>query len=358
MVRPEITIGRRRIKSGGDAFVIAEIGHNHQGSLETCLEMCRVAKDCGCDAVKLQKRTLDRCYTKAFLATPYNSEHAYGATYGEHRAALEFGTSEYRDIRAYCTEIDIAFLSTAFDEEAADFLACVGVDAIKIASGDLTNTPLIKHCAGLGQPLVISTGGWDMADVVRADRAVGMTPAAFLHCVARYPMPTEQANLSAIGELSIRLQHRIIGYSCHENGILAAEIAYGCWDAAIIEKHFTLDHTWKGSDQAMSLQPDGMRRLVRNLRRIHDMDGTGRKRRTREEDAALTKMAKILWPSKSLPAGHILQKGDLAAKSPVKPGGLLPYRLEDLTGRDLVFGCSTAEPLTATHVGEDDDGTI
>jgi sialic acid synthase len=349
----EMIIGNRHIKPYGEPFVIAEIGHNHMGRLDVALEMVRQAAACGCDAVKLQKRTMKLCYTKAFLATPYNSEHAYGDTYGAHRDALEFGRSEYVEIGALASELGIAFMSTAFDEPAADFLADVGVAAIKIASGDLVNTPLIRHCAGLGKPLVISTGGARMGDIRRADEVVGEHPAAFLHCVAMYPMPAEAANLAAIWDMAAALQGRVIGYSCHENGILCAELAYAVWDAQVIEKHFTLDRSAKGSDHAYSLQPDGMRRLVRNLRRARVTSGTGFKVRTAQEERALAKMEKVLWPARTLPPGHVLGPGDVVAKSPVIRGGIPPYRHDEVMGRPLVFGCSTAAPLTAIDLGEE-----
>ena len=348
---PELVIGDRRITDDSDVFVIAEVGHNHGGSLETALEMCRVAKECGCDAVKLQKRTLDKCYTKAFLNTPYNSEHAFGRTYGEHRAALEFGREEYNELRRFCRSIHIEFFATAFDEEAADFLEEVGVPCFKIASGDLTNTPLIRHVAKKGKPMIISTGGAYIADVFRAVLSTGPTPSAFLHCVAVYPTPATDANLSAIRELRLYLD-RIIGYSCHQSGILLAELAV-VWGAQIIEKHFTLNRGAKGSDHAMSLQPEGMRRLVRDLRRAKEAVGAGVKYRLPEEEASLSKMEKAVYPTRTLPAGHVLEAGDLAARSPTTPKAMRPWEMEGIIGKPLTAEASTAGPLTHEVVGEE-----
>ena len=349
---PELVIGDHTITDYSDVFVIAEIGHNHGGSLETAIEMCRVAKECGCDAVKLQKRTLDKCYTKAFLATPYNSEHAFGRTYGEHRAVLEFGKEEYNELKRYCQGIGIEFFSTAFDEEAADFLEAVGVPAYKIASGDLTNIPLIKHVAKKGKPMIISTGGAHTVDIGRALWALGATPAAFLHCVALYPTPAHEANLSAIKEIRLKTG-RIVGYSCHYNGILLAELAV-VWGAQIIEKHFTLDHSAKGSDHAMSLQPEGMRRLVRDLRRAKAATGPGVKYRLAGEEKSLAKMEKALYPTRTLPAWHVIEAGDLAARSPTTPDGMRPWQIDRLAGRSLVLEASTAGPITPKVLGEEE----
>ena len=340
---PELVIGDRRITDDSDVFVIAEVGHNHGGSLETALEMCRVAKECGCDAVKLQKRTLDKCYTKAFLNTPYNSEHAFGRTYGEHRAALEFGREEYVELKRYCRSINIDFFATAFDEDAADFLEMVGVPCYKIASGDLTNTPLIRHVAAKRKPMILSTGGACMADVYRALLATGTTPTAWLHCVAVYPTPATDANLSAIRELRLHLD-RIVGYSCHHNGILLAELAV-VWGAQIVEKHFTLDHTAKGSDHAMSLQPEGMRRLVRDLRRAKEAAGPGVKYRLPQEEKSLSKMEKALYPARTLPAGHVIEAADLAARSPTTPDARRPWEIDRLVGTTLVSEATTSAPF-------------
>ncbi len=340
-----IMIDGHQITQDGDAWVVAEIGHNHGGKLDTAIEMCRVAKECGCDAVKLQKRTLSKCYTKTFLATPYNSEHAFGRTYGEHREALEFGTIEYMELMAYCKEIDITFFATAFDEEAADFLEDLNVPCYKIASGDLTNIPLLEHICRKGKPLIISTGGASSTDIIRASIATQDAQAAFLHCVARYPTPADDANLGAIWLLADILPNRIIGYSCHYNGIVLAEVAY-MFGARIIEKHFTLDHTSKGSDHALSLQPHGMKDLVRDLRRIRAARGDGIKERNENERKGLEKMAKVYYPNFTLKSGHIITEGDISAKSPAMPAGIEPWRKPEIMGRKLIADCSTSVPLT------------
>jgi len=342
----QIAIGNTLITQDSDAFVVAEIGHNHGGDLKTALAMVWAAKQCGCNAVKLQKRTNDRVFTKAFLDTPYNSEHAFGPTYGTHRAALEFGYTEYMEIDAYCRDLDILWFATAFDPWAADFLEQFRPVAYKMASGDLTNIPLLQHISEYKRPIIISTGGGTWDDIQRANNAACLSCAevAFLHCVARYPTPAEEVNLSAIRLMMDALPDRIIGYSCHYNGPLMASLCY-LFGARIIEKHFTLDHTAKGSDHAMSLQPDGMRKLVRDALRMKVCQGTGDKRMTDEENRALAKMGKSVWPTRPLPAGTILLPEDLALKTPMVAEGLKPYQVQDIIGKITIHDLSTAAPV-------------
>jgi N-acetylneuraminate synthase/sialic acid synthase len=343
----ELTIAGCTITDESDAFVIAEIGHNHQGNVQLAKRMIMAAKQAGCDAVKLQKRSNKSIFTKALYNKSYNSEHAYGDTYGEHREALEFEWPEYNALKKYAQALDILFFATAFDEESADFLDALGVPAYKIASGDLRNVTLIKHIANKKKPVILSTGGATATDIWRADFELRRydIQAAFLHCVAIYPTPAHKCNLSAIRALRDEMSDRVIGYSCHYNGIVMAEMAY-MYGARIIEKHFTLDHTMKGSDHALSLQPDGMRRMVRDLRRIRQARGSGEKIRAEEEEAALAKMEKCVYPTRTLPAGHILQSEDFALKTPATPGGLEAWEVEELIGKELVSEVSTAAPFT------------
>ena len=342
----KIRIDGEWIGDDSPAYVVAEIGHNHGGDAVKAMEMCESAKDCGCMAVKFQKRTNERIYTKRFLGTPYHSEHAFGETYGAHREALELGRSEYVAISEWCAEIGITWFATAFDEEAADFLEDLEVPCYKIASGDLRNLPLIRHVCRKGKPVLISTGGGSWDDIAQANAVVLAedAQAVFLHCVARYPTPAEAINLEAITGMRSTMPSRVIGYSCHYNGILAATLAY-VWGARVIEKHFTLDHTDKGSDHALSLQPEGMRRLVRDLDRIPLMIGNGDKTRNAAEETALAKMAKALWPTRSMPGGQILCAEDVASKSPTGPRAYRPDQLPDVLGKITVHDLSTDAPL-------------
>ena len=342
----ELTIDRTKIYDDSDCWVIAEIGHNHQGKLETAKEMFRVAKECGADAVKLQKRDNRQLYTKAGYEKPYENMNSYGATYGEHREALEFGWYEYNELKDYANEIDITFFSTAFDFSSADFIAKLDLPAFKIASGDLKNIPLLTHIAKFQKPMVMSTGGGTMEDVNRAYDAIMPInqQLAVLQCTAGYPAEFEELNLRVITSFRERFPDIVVGLSSHDNGIAMAVAAF-MLGARIVEKHFTLNHTWKGTDHAFSLEPIGFKKMVRDLQRTKVAIGDGVKRTYESEVNPIIKMGKKIVAARDLPEGYALRREDLALKSP--GDGLPPYEMEKVIGR------VTLKPLS-----EDDDITF
>jgi sialic acid synthase len=316
-------------------YVIAEIGHNHQGDVEHAKRLIDAAKECGVNAVKLQKRSNRTLYTREFYEQPYDNELSFGRTYGEHREALELGADEYRDLLRYARDVGVTLFATAFDFESADVLDDVGVPAFKFASGDLKNTPLQRHVAAFGKPMLLSTGGARMADVERAvDTILQINDRlAVMQCTAAYPASVEDLNLSVITTLRERFPELVIGLSDHQNGIAMAVVAF-MLGARVIEKHFTLDHALKGRDHAFSLMPEGMRRLVRDLHRVPVALGDAEKRPLPVEADALEKMGKKLVAARELELGHVLTTADLAIKSPAD-GGLPPYELDRLVGRRL-----------------------
>jgi sialic acid synthase len=289
----ELTINGQRIADDTDCYVIAEIGHNHGGSLDTCKAMFKAAKDCGADAVKLQKRDNKTLFTKAMYDSPYNSENAFGPTYGLHREALEFGWSEYNELQIYADQIGITFFATAFDETSAEFLFDAGMPAFKIASGDLTCIPLIKQVASYGLPVILSTGGGTIHDVRAAVNALGDCPHAILQCTAAYPAEFSELNLRVIETYRGAFPGRVVGLSAHDAGIAVAPVAYAL-GARIVEKHFTLNRTSKGTDHAFSVEPVGLRKMVRDLRRTRAALGDGIKREYASELGPLAKMRKTL----------------------------------------------------------------
>jgi sialic acid synthase len=333
---PELHVDGKQISDGGEAYVVAEIGHNHQGDVEKAKALIHAAKECGVDAVKLQKRDNRRLYTKALYDSPYDNEHSFGDTYGAHREALELTAGEWLELREFSREEGVTLFGTVFDEQSADFLAELGVPAIKIASADLVNTPLLRHVARLGKPIFLSTGGGTMEDVERAvDTVLPLNPQlCLMQCTAAYPCAVEELNLRVIDTYRERFPDVVVGLSDHQSGIAMALVGY-ILGARVIEKHFTLDHAWKGSDHAFSLMPEGMRRLVRDLHRVPLALGEAEKRPLPSEERALEKMGKKLVATRNLPAGHLLAPGDLEARSPAD-GGLPPYELEGLLGRRLL----------------------
>jgi N-acetylneuraminate synthase/sialic acid synthase len=327
-----LVIDGKTIDDTTECYVIAEIGHNHQGKLKTCMEMFKVAKECGADAVKLQKRDNRSLYTQAGYNKPYDNENSYGATYGEHREALEFGESEYQELKSYAKEIGVTLFATAFDFPSVDFLAKLDMPAFKVASGDLKNIPLLTHMAKAGKPMILSTGGGTMQDVNRAyDAVMPINPQlCLLQCTAGYPAAFEELNLRVITTFRERFPQLVVGLSSHDNGIAMALAAY-MLGARVVEKHFTLNHTWKGTDHAFSLEPIGLQKMVRDLRRARVAMGDGVKRVYDSEVTPMVKMGKQMVAARDLPAGHAIRREDIAIKSP--GGGLQPYEIDKVIGR-------------------------
>jgi sialic acid synthase len=325
-------IGAHEIGEHTQCYVIAEIGHNHQGSLEKAREMFREAKLAGAHAVKLQKRDNRGLYTQAAYNKPYDNENSFGATYGEHREFLEFGAREYRELQAYAAELGVDFFSTAFDIASADFLAGLDVPAYKIASGDIKSVPLLKHVAAFGKPIIVSTGGALLEDVQRAyDAIMPINPQlGILQCTAGYPAAFEELDLRVIDQYRERFPGAVIGFSSHDNGI-AMPVAAFVLGARIIEKHFTLNRAMKGTDHAFSLEPVGLRKMVRDLERTHKAMGNGVKKIYESEKAPIVKMGKSLVVARDLPSGHVLGADDIVMKSP--GGGIPPYELQKVLGR-------------------------
>jgi sialic acid synthase len=330
-----LTIDGFEIRDDGPCYVIAEVGHNHQGDVEQAKRLIDAAKECGVNAVKLQKRSNRTLYTREFYEQPYDNELSFGKTYGEHREALELGADDYRVLLRHAREVGVTLFATAFDVESADLLAELDVPAFKFASGDLRNTPLQRHVAAFGKPMLLSTGGGTMEDIERAvDTILPLNrQLCVLQCTAAYPADVEDLNLNVITTLRERFPELVIGLSDHQNGIAMAIVAY-MLGARVIEKHFTLDHALKGRDHAFSLMPEGMRRLVRDLHRVPDALGDATKRPLPIEADPLEKMGKKLVAARELELGHVLTADDLAIKSPAD-GGLPPYELDRLVGRTL-----------------------
>jgi len=342
----KLTIDGKVIQDDSNCYVIAEIGHNHQGKLETAKEMFKVAKECGADAVKLQKRDNRSLFTKAGYTRPYDNPNSYGETYGEHREFLEFGLDEYKELIDYTKEIGVTLFATAFDLNSADFLAKLDMPVYKLASGDLKNIPLLTHIAEFQKPMIVSTGGGTMEDVNRAYDAIMPInqQLCILQCTAGYPAEFDELNLNVITTFRERFPNTTIGLSSHDNGISMSVAAY-MLGARVVEKHFTLNHTWKGTDHAFSLEPTGFRKLVRDLQRTRVAMGDGVKRVYDSEVKPITNMGKKLVAARDLPAGYMIQRQDITIKSP--GDGLQPYEIDKIIGR-----------VTSEAMQEDDDITF
>ncbi len=240
-------------------------------------------------------RDNEALYSRALLDAPYENENSFGATYGEHRKALEFGMREYVACRTIAKAAGVDFFATAFDERSADFLMELGVPAIKLASGSLTDGPLLRHVSQLDTPIILSTGGgcWHELDDAVVILSGGRSPFALLHCTAAYPVTCDaELNLRAIPAMRERYPDTIIGWSSHDPGVAMSLIAYA-YGARILEKHVTLNRAMKGTDHAFSLEPNGLRVLCEDLKRAHIANGDGVKRLYQSEQKPLAKMRRV-----------------------------------------------------------------
>ncbi len=262
-------------------FIIAEIGINHNGDVGITKKLIEVAKDAGCDAVKFQKRTIDQVYTKEFLDSP--RESPWGHTQRAQKEGLEFGLTEYREIDRYCKELGIEWFASAWDLESQKFLQQFNCKYNKIASAMLTFEPLLREVASEKKYTFISTG---MSTLEQIEDAVNIfkeanCPFELMHCVSTYPMDDEDANLNGIKTLKEHFKCNV-GYSGHEVG-LAVSYAAAALGISSLERHITLDRAMYGSDQAASVEPNGLRMLVGAIRKIEKAMGDGVIRVTEKE---------------------------------------------------------------------------
>lgn len=269
-------------------FVIAEVGINHNGDLEIAKKLIEWAALADCDAVKFQKRTIDKVYTKEYLDS--YRESPWGTTQRAQKEGLEFGKAEYDEIDRYCKENNIAWFASAWDPESQEFLRQYDLKYNKIASAMLTNDELLKMVASEKKYTFIATG---MSTYEEIDHAVEIfrgydCPFELMHCNSTYPMPKEEANLRMIPALKERYQCKV-GYSGHETGriVSSSAVALG---ATSIERHITLDNTMYGSDQAASLNVEDLLRLVKDIRLIETILGDGKKVLSERELATKKKL--------------------------------------------------------------------
>lgn len=255
-------------------FIIAELGINHNGDMGIAKDMIKLAKEAGSDAVKFQKRTIDRVYTKEFLDSP--RESPWGKTQRAQKEALEFGQAQYEEIDGYCRKLGIEWFASAWDLGSQEFLRQFNCKHNKLASAMIVDDKLTKAVASEGKHTFISTGMSTQAQidhVVEIFRKAGC-PFELMHCQSVYPMDDEDANLRCIETLRQRY-HCPVGYSGHEVG-LAISYAAAAFGISSLERHITLDRAMYGSDQAASIEPMGFKTLIGAVRKIEKGLGDGR----------------------------------------------------------------------------------
>ncbi len=268
-----VKIGKYNVGDLSHCFIIAEIGINHNGDINLAKKLIKMAHDLGADAVKFQKRTVDVVYTQHELEM--ERPNPFGNTNGDLKRGLEFGYDEYRKIDEYCKSLSIMWFASCWDEESVDFIEQFNPPCHKIASACLTNDKLISYIKSKGRPILLATGMSTQEQIDHAVDILGQDNLVLMHCTSTYPSSEAELNLNVIRNY-IEKYECPIGYSGHEKGVFPSVLA-ASMGACAIERHITTDRTLWGSDHPASLEPDGLRRLVRDIRLLNTIKGDGKK---------------------------------------------------------------------------------
>jgi N-acetylneuraminate synthase/N,N'-diacetyllegionaminate synthase len=334
-------IGTVRIPEPGDVHVIAEAGVNHNGDVELAHRLVDIAARAGADSVKFQTFDPAKLVSASAETTPYQRDRGGSADQRSLLESLTLPTSAWAELRDHARQDGLTFLSTPFDLDSAELLVGLGVPALKVSSGELTNLPYLRALASLGVTLLVSTGMGTAEEVAEAVTACSEAPGLVLfHCVSAYPAPIEECNLLAIPRLMER--HDVpVGWSDHTPGLTTAlgAVALG---APILEKHFTADRTLPGPDHLASLEPDELADYVTQTKLLSRALGDGVKRRMPSEEENATLVRRSWHAARNLPAGTVLTRDDLALLRP--EAGISPA--VDLGGRRVVREVPAGAPVT------------
>ena len=317
-------MGTNLLKNSQRCYVIAEAGLNHNGSLEIAKKLIDVAAIAGTDAVKFQKRTVEKLAVGSTLNAKDDRFPEFGKTYREIREHLEFTSDQYLELKIYAESKGLDFMVTAFDTAAVDFLEKLDLNYYKLASHSLTNLELLNYLARLKKQTVLSTG---MAELKEIDQAVEIfrhhkAPLSIMHCVSVYPTPLAECNLSMMDVLKKRYD-LAVGYSGHELGYLPTVVAVAM-GAQIVERHYTLDKQMTGFDHKMSLSSDELVNMVRDIRNIQKIQGNGQKKVSKAEWITRRKYHVSMASAKAIPTGTILNEAMITWRN---PGTGIPSKL-------------------------------
>jgi N-acetylneuraminate synthase len=285
----EVNIGGTRVGDGHPCYIVGEIGINHNGDLGVAHRLIDVTAIAGANAVKFQKRTVDVVYSAEELAR--ERESPFGNSNGDLKRALEFELDQYNNIDRYCRDKGVAWFASCWDEASVDFLERFSPPAYKIASASLTDDVLLRHHRRTGRPIILSTGMSTMQQVEHAVEVLGPEDLVILHATSAYPAKVHDLNLSMIQVLREHFGVPV-GYSGHEVG-LATSLAAVAMGACMVERHITLDRAMWGSDQAASVEPQGLMKLVRDIRIVESARGDGVKRVTDDEVPVMKKLRRV-----------------------------------------------------------------
>lgn len=299
-----------------NCYVIAEAGLNHNGSIKIAKKLIDLAAEAGANAVKFQKRTVEQLATKSTLDKIDNRFPDFGNTYRQIREHLEFNNEQYLLLKKYSEDLNLDFIVTAFDNAAVDFLEKINIKIYKLASHSLTNYPLLEYISKKNKPVILSTG---MCNLEEIDQSVEIfkrnkTPLALMHCVSSYPTPLDECNLSMMEVLRKRY-NLPVGYSGHELGYLPtlASVSLG---ANLVERHYTLDKKMIGFDHKMSLDPNELISMIRDIRSIHKIVGNGKKEISETEWITRKKYHVSMVSSKKILKNSILDESMVVYRNP------------------------------------------
>lgn len=284
-----VKIGNKQLGEGQPCYVIAEIGINHNGDIDLAKRLISVAVAAGCDAVKFQKRTVEIVYTEKELAQA--RPNPFGDTNGDLKRGLEFDAEDYAEISNFCKQVKIDWFVSPWDEKSVDFIEKFNPPVYKIASASLTDDNLLRHVRATGKPIIASTGMSTYEEIDHAVDVLGKQNTILMHTTSTYPAKYEQLNLRAIPTM-IERYGLPVGYSGHETGI-PTSVAAAVLGACCVERHITMDRAMWGSDQAASLEPNGISRLVRDIRLCEQSMGDGVKRVYEEEIPVMKKLRRV-----------------------------------------------------------------
>jgi N-acetylneuraminate synthase len=284
-----VRLGKKTAGNGHPCYVIAEIGINHNGDLDLAKRLISIAVGAGCDAVKFQKRTVEIVYSAEELAKP--RENPFGTTNGDLKRALEFDYDDYVEIDQYCRAVKIPWFASCWDEPAVDLINRFDVPCFKIASASLTDDNLLRYTRATGKPILLSTGMSTVEEIDHAVDVLGKDNLVLLHACSTYPAYYEELNLQTLRTLQERYGVPV-GYSGHESG-LPSSVAAVALGACVVERHITTDRALWGSDQAASLEPNGITKLVSYIRIVERSMGDGVKRVLEREQPILKKLRRV-----------------------------------------------------------------
>ncbi|MDA3832333.1 MAG: N-acetylneuraminate synthase family protein [Spirochaetales bacterium] len=326
-----VNISGRQLGSGQPVFIIAEAGINHNGSLDMALKLVDAAADAGADAVKFQLYKVEEQVSKYAMAAEYQKKNGDYSSVIEMAKLYDLAWEEHAKIYVHCCKKGIQYLASSFDKEAVDFLLELKVGCLKIASGEITNYPLLQYASSVNLPILLSTGMSTIADISGAVEQIanhGNPPLALFHCISSYPTLPENVHMRVLQTLE-QVYSVPVGFSDHTIGATAAVVAVAL-GASMVEKHFTLDKGLSGPDHAMSLTPDELKSYVRAVREAELCLGSPGKFVTPDEYGVQKVARRSLVSRRDIAAGESLDSTNLTCKRPAT--GIEPSMLDIVTG--------------------------